>query len=167
MALKLPINFSSKSEHMQKPPKYEILLAEDNSLILKLELRSLKKLVNCPIKGFWQGGELIDHLKQTANSEHLKLIFLDLNMPRVNGWDVLDFLENFKYKNSIYVVILSASMYEPDQNRALKYSRVIGYYDKFLDTQELSEILDQEVLRNTFIFEFKEELEEGERPHAI
>lgn len=147
---------------MQHPPKYEILLAEDNSLILKLELRSLKRLVKCPVKGFWQGGELIDHLKQTANSEHLKLIFLDLNMPRVNGWDVLDFLEDFEYKKSIYVIVLSASMYEPDQERALKYSRAIGYYDKFLDTQELSEILDQEVLKNTFNFEFKEELEEGE-----
>ncbi|MDX1426415.1 MAG: hypothetical protein R3206_01180, partial [Salegentibacter mishustinae] len=66
------------------------------------------------------------------------------------------------YKNSIYVIVLSASMYEPDQERALKYSRAIGYYDKFLDTQELSEILDQEVLKNIFNFEFKEELEEGE-----
>jgi 5-formyltetrahydrofolate cyclo-ligase len=52
-------------------------------------------------------------------------------------------------------------MYEPDQERALKYSRAIGYYDKFLDTQELSEILDQEVLKSSFNFEFKE-LEEGE-----
>lgn len=146
---------------MQKPPKYEILLAEDNSLILKLELRSLRKLVSCPIKGFWQGGELIDHLKQNANFEHPKLIFLDINMPRVNGWDVLDFLEDFKYKNSIYVIMLSSSMYQPDQERALKYSTVIGYYDKFIDTQELLEILNQEVLTNTFNFEFKE-LEEDE-----
>ncbi|SKB75613.1 CheY chemotaxis protein or a CheY-like REC (receiver) domain [Salegentibacter holothuriorum] len=147
---------------MQKPPTHEVLLAEDNSLILKLELRSLKKLVNCPIKGFWQGGELIDYLKQTANAGHLQLIFLDLNMPRVNGWDVLDFLEDFKYKNSIYVVVLSSSMYQPDKERAFKYSRVIGYHDKFIDTQELLEILNQDVLMKNFNFQFKEELDEDE-----
>ncbi|HKL35968.1 MAG TPA: response regulator [Salegentibacter sp.] len=137
---------------MPNPPKYEILVAEDDSLILKLELRSLNKLVNCPIKSFWQGGEVIDYLKQISNAEQLKLIFLDINMPRVNGWDVLDFLEDFRYKNSIYVIMLSSSMYESDKERAFKYSRVIGYHDKFLDTQELSEILDQEALKNIFNF---------------
>ncbi len=43
-------------------------------------------------------------------------------------------------------------MYESDKERAFKYSRVIGYHDKFLDTQELSEILDQEALKNIFNF---------------
>lgn len=142
---------------MQTSSKYEILLAEDNSLILKLELRSLRKLLSCPVMGFWEGGELIAHLKGNVNSEQLKLIFLDLNMPKVNGWEVLDFLEDFEYKSSVYVIILSASMYQPDMERALNYSRVIGYYDKFLDTQELFEILNQDILKKTFNFQFKED----------
>jgi len=137
---------------MKNPPKYEVLVAEDDSLILKLELRNLKKLVICPVKSFWHGGELITYLKETANAEEPKLIFLDINMPRVDGWDVLDFIEDFEFKDSLYVIILSASIYSPDEERALRYSRVVGYYDKFLDTHELSEILKQETLMQRFKF---------------
>lgn len=139
---------------MQNKPNYEILVAEDDSLILKIELRNIKKLVSCPVKSFWHGGELIDYLKHNPNSEDPKLIFLDINMPRVDGWDVLDFLEDFEYKDSLYIIMLSSSIFPPDEERALKSSRVIGYYDKFLDVQELSEILNQEVLMKTFKFEF-------------
>jgi two-component SAPR family response regulator len=56
------------------------------------------------------------------------LIFLDINMPVMNGWDFLDKMavENIDYK----VIILTSSINTIDRKAAMKYMNVIGYIEK-------------------------------------
>src|SRR3954447_20620786 len=56
------------------------------------------------------------------------LIFLDINMPVMNGWDFLDkMVAEAKYYK---VVILTSSVNSIDYKRAMKYMNVIGYVEK-------------------------------------
>src|SRR6476620_11369901 len=56
------------------------------------------------------------------------LIFLDINMPGMNGWDFLDRMavEEIDYK----VIIRTSSVNGIDRKRAMKYMNVIGYIEK-------------------------------------
>jgi CheY-like chemotaxis protein len=56
------------------------------------------------------------------------LIFLDINMPVMNGWDFLDRMaaEEIDFK----VIILTSSVNTFDQKMARKYVNVIGYIEK-------------------------------------
>jgi len=56
------------------------------------------------------------------------LIFLDINMPVMNGWDFLERMaeEEIDYK----VIILTSSVNTIDRKMAMKYMNVIGYLEK-------------------------------------
>jgi two-component system nitrate/nitrite response regulator NarL len=70
------------------------------------------------------------------------LIFLDLNMPILNGFEVLEKFNRLdqQYTNRLKVVILTSSNSQPDRNRALEFPTVIHYLSKPISIEELNAI---------------------------
>ena len=89
------------------------------------------------------GQEALDFyidLCHTSTSENYpELIFLDLNMPCMNGWDFLDeFVKQFHTRFSkTRVVILSSSIAPSEKAKAAKYPIVIDYLSKPLTINAL------------------------------
>lgn len=72
-------------------------------------------------------------------SEDPQIIFLDLNMPEMNGWDFLDELQRMNIKSDVY--ILTSSVDLNDKKKAEKYENVKGYLTKPLSKETLEPIL--------------------------
>ncbi len=71
------------------------------------------------------------------------LIFLDINMPCMNGWE---FLEEFRRlgvegKKEIVVVMLTTSMFPEDRARAAEMPEVAGFENKPLTPEALDRVL--------------------------
>ena len=67
------------------------------------------------------------------------IIFLDLNMPLMNGWELL---EAMKAREIYYkVVILSSSTSELDRQQSINYSNEAGYFVKPLEKTQIVQIL--------------------------
>jgi two-component SAPR family response regulator len=85
--------------------------------------------------------EGLDLLKEQAPLP--ELIFLDINMPGMNGWD---FLEAFKrldksIRDRVKIVMLSSSVFAADKIRAGTYNEVADYVVKPLTIQRAQEIV--------------------------
>lgn len=93
---------------MSKQPAH-ILLVEDNQDDYEATIRSLKKshLVN-PVHWCKNGQDAMDYLHR-KNIEKPGIILLDLNMPGIDGRQVLQKIKEDKNLKSIPVVVLTTS----------------------------------------------------------
>jgi CheY-like chemotaxis protein len=90
------------------------------------------------------GIEALAYLKK-ENQIPPDLIFLDLNMPKMNGWE---FLEQYKHletaqKAKALIVILTTSSNPDHIKRAKEIQEVTGFETKPLSKELLTEILQQ------------------------
>ncbi|MCJ8164885.1 response regulator [Pontibacter sp. E15-1] len=67
------------------------------------------------------------------------IIFLDLNMPEMDGWGFLDEMQQQGLGQKVY--ILTSSTSELDRQRAKQYANVAGYLVKPMEKDELAGIL--------------------------
>jgi two-component SAPR family response regulator len=67
------------------------------------------------------------------------VIFLDLNMPLISGWDFLEFFKDFddEIKNAVHIYIVTSSIDLIDKRKALLNNNVIA----FISTPITKEIL--------------------------
>ena len=126
----------------------EVLLVDDDSINLLLcEILSQKegfaeKCIKC-----FNGQEALNFLKSTVEQQLMapELIFLDINMPVMNGWDFLKEFEELKplLIRVPKIVVLSSSPDPKDVTKAFSYATVINFISKPLRAQALKDIRNQ------------------------
>ncbi|GEC72626.1 CheY chemotaxis protein or a CheY-like REC (receiver) domain [Flavobacterium flevense] len=89
------------------------------------------------------GEEALEYFNSILNKEENKLpelIFLDLNMPVMDGWEFLDSFSTDKYSevNSTNVIILSSTIDPEDLEKSKKYPMVIDFLSKPITTDMLT-----------------------------
>ncbi|WP_405400504.1 response regulator [Maribacter sp. Asnod2-G09] len=91
------------------------------------------------------GQEALDGLTKLcmAREPLPDVIFLDLNMPILNGWEFLDEFKNCKSKRSkkIVIYIISSSVDPRDLERVKNYEQVDTYILKPITPDDLAKIL--------------------------
>lgn len=89
------------------------------------------------------GEEALKYFNSIINKEEKKLpdlVFLDLNMPIMDGWEFLDLFSTNKYSevNSTKIVVLSSTIDPEDLQKSKNYTMVIDFLSKPITTNMLS-----------------------------
>jgi CheY-like chemotaxis protein len=106
-------------EHLGGPLK--ILLIDDNQDHARILQWAFKKTGRSDEFTYFEDGmSALEYLKQSSREhmEHPDIIFLDLNLPRVDGREVLRLLKTEEATKSIPVIIVSSSEREEDVRKA-------------------------------------------------
>ena len=138
--------------------KPEILLVEGSRHDVEFMFEALKKY-NLPdkIKVFHDGGEALDYILATGKysgcdtCEKLKVIILDVKLPKIDGLEVLQRIRASEKTKMIPIVVFSSSTEERDKTESYRLganSYVVkpASYENFVNT--VAEIGSYWVLQN-------------------
>jgi CheY-like chemotaxis protein len=96
----------------------KLVIIDDNPTDHYIMQRLLHNNYNCKQATYTYDGRLVlDYLEQNKESSKLPdIIFLDLDMPELSGWEFLDELETFNVmsKKRVHVHIMSSSIRSQD-----------------------------------------------------
>ncbi len=123
-----------------------ILLIDDSEAVNFVHAKLFRNLcVSGSIEVKENGQEAIDYLEKSIEQGSFPdLIFLDINMPVMDGWQFLDSFE-MKFKNDHKKVILfmvTTSQNPDDKSRSTHYDSVTGFMIKPLRKKNILEVLD-------------------------
>ena len=73
-----------------------------------------------------------DKIKKTNSINNTQLVFLDLNMPLMDGWGFLDSFSTSEYADfhNTKIIILSSTIDPEDLEKSKKYPMVIDFISK-------------------------------------
>lgn len=114
-----------------------IYLIDDQPIanFITKKLLELEGYKGC-IKSFTDPVKAFEALKEVENS----LIFLDLNMPVMDGWQFLEKFSSEELKHKVIVLTSSTSKF--DRDRAKEYEAVVRYMEKPLTKAKFAKIAD-------------------------
>ena len=116
-----------------------------NNMICYMTLKKTLGEVDTKIFTLPEEGLLFIQNNFDANSEHT-VLFLDLNMPTLTGWDFLEEYEKFSenIKGPISIYLLSSSIDRRDWDKAKENKYVKGFLVKPMYRETIISIAEKE-----------------------
>ncbi|MBI1770545.1 MAG: response regulator [Bacteroidetes bacterium] len=132
---------------MRTPDRKPVIaLVDDDSIFRLIASRTIQGAnITERILQFTNGGEALEYLE--GNSGQLDLLpdvlFLDINMPYVDGWMFLDDFEKIKSKlgKPISIFMVSSSLDPEDVNRAKQHKLVNDYVVKPVSKETFAKLV--------------------------
>ncbi|EOQ86865.1 response regulator receiver domain protein [Leptospira yanagawae serovar Saopaulo str. Sao Paulo = ATCC 700523] len=122
---------------MNQVPK--VFLIEDD-LVTTFLIKTLMEKFSfaSEICTFANGADALDALHKSQNFPDF--LFLDLNMPIMDGWQFLEAMQNSPHLSNIPTYILTSSIDPNDKSKSESFANVKGYLTKPLVLKDLEAI---------------------------
>ncbi|NEU09972.1 response regulator [Flavihumibacter sp. R14] len=122
----------------------QLLVVDDDDINIFL-LNHLLKKSGYPVEtvSFTNPVEALQYINScVADDKKIDLLFLDINMPQMTGWDVLHELriENISKIPESRIYMLSSSVHATDSEKAAQFPEVSGFISKPVTPEFLSEV---------------------------
>lgn len=131
----------------------EVLFIDDDKILNFVNTRLFKKEGFSRVICFENGNDAVVYMKKKytgpkiEHDQNLVLIFLDLNMPYMNGWEFLKVFDDIKdvIITQIKIIILTSSFNPEEMEKGKKHKDVVAYINKPLTSEMLSKVLKKYV----------------------
>lgn len=120
-----------------------ILLVDDDSVsnFLNKKILSTLAIMN-DLHTATNGQEAIEFINNNAGSDCPDLIFLDINMPVMDGFQFLEEFQQFpaQQRERIEIIVLTSSSNKKDVEKAYQFP-ILGYLNKPLTIENVKSVL--------------------------
>ncbi len=115
-----PAQQPSPAENLPEPyTQKTILVADDSNIIRNFVKRIFSEKYNVGVAQ--NGEEALNIIKANANNEEIVAILLDLNMPKIDGFAVLDYINDNQLFSKMPVSIISGDSSKDTITKAFSY----------------------------------------------
>lgn len=121
-----------------------IMLIDDSETDNFIHTRRLNKMEVADLVVVRKNGrEGLSYLQELADCPRPDLLFLDINMPVMDGWEFLDEYEKLaeEYRARVTIVMLTSSVGDTDHSRAGTYRAINGNVAKPLTESKIRDIM--------------------------
>ncbi len=127
--------------------QYRILLVDDDEATLYLHRFFLQRHpASIEVSSERDGYSALNTIKALLLQDQLPdALLLDLNMPKLNGWELLDALSTLNDARiaQMHIVLISTSVNPDDHHRAKNHPLVKGFIAKPLKKEVVSVLIDE------------------------
>ncbi len=116
----------------------DVIIIDDDPTSIFLHQVVVKKtgLTMSPL-GFSSGWDALDHLDALEHWDNPCILLVDIDMPGMSGWELLEQINLRSYAEWVSAIIISSSTDLKDRKKARICKRVIGYLEKPIDVMRL------------------------------
>lgn len=125
---------------MKKIPLTYII--DDDNIFVFILKKSLEKNQSfLEVLNFNDGQSFLERLQEKCFIVP-DIILLDINMPVLDGWQVLEQIEKLPNKDKLNIVVMSSSVDVSDIERAKTFSTVRNFISKPFNKEKLNQLLE-------------------------
>ncbi|MFN3999853.1 two-component system response regulator [Algoriphagus sp.] len=119
-----------------------VLIIDDDPGVLFLHKIIVKEgnLSKSPAT-FLDAAQALEFILPLDSSGTKILIFLDINMPRINGWEFLELLGEKIQHADIKVIMVTSSLSIAEREKSKEYNVVIDFWEKPMDEIQVSALI--------------------------
>ncbi|WP_158860309.1 response regulator [Lunatibacter salilacus] len=128
----------------------KIILVDDDPIVILLQKKLMEKVgMIDEVESFNSGEEALSFLvNQKADEDYL--MFLDINMPGLSGWQVLDKLKESKLDENISVIIITSSIEQAEREKSKYYGQIIDFWIKPFNLQSFNRLKEDKITQKFF-----------------
>lgn len=131
--------------------KWHLLLVDDDQVSIKISMFMIEEACFHPSPlPFENGLQACEYLRKVYREDENYVVFLDINMPVMNGWEFLDEIKSFTDPCNVKILIVSSSSHEDDKSKASESEFVIKYLAKPILIDTLENLKSSPSLRTFF-----------------
>lgn len=121
----------------------EVYIIDDDRIFVLVTKKMMENISFAQkITIFPNGQEAINHINQLQNITDLpNLIFLDINMPVMDGWEFLDAYSKISSKNKIPIYLVSSSIDQQEIDKSQTYDCINKFISKPINQTILNDVL--------------------------
>lgn len=128
----------------------KILIIDDDAIVIFLQQKIIQKCeFHSELHTFRNGKEAMDFLAKEDPEDEF-LILLDINMPGMSGWEVLEALKPMEISKNVHVIMVTSSIENSDKQKADGFSYVISFIEKPISADSCNRLKDYPQLKNFF-----------------
>ena len=147
-----PEEFKQEAPEMEKPVatahKNMILVVDDSNIIRNFVKRIFEN--DYEIGTAKDGQEAIEMMGNYQISKNIVAVLLDLNMPRVDGFEVLKFMEKNDLFKEMPVSIISGDSTKETINKAFEYP-IVDMLSKPFNDSDVKRVIDKTLMYKDLI----------------
>ncbi|UQD55259.1 response regulator [Flavobacterium sp. K5-23] len=118
-----------------------ILIDDDKIMLFLIEFEIKKHFNSSSIASYVKSDVALNFINENCGRLENTVILLDLNMPVMDGFQLLERLNSFSH--NLKVVIVTSSISDGDREKAMVYPFVQGYMNKPIKGLDLKTILSK------------------------
>ncbi|MBK6265756.1 response regulator [Marivirga sp. S37H4] len=130
---------------------FRLLLIDDDEIFIMMSKFMIKESDFHPSPlSFEDGLAAADFLKNNYQPNDRYVIFLDINMPKMDGWEFLESIKEFANPSNTFVFMVSSSTDDEDVAKACKNQFVLKFMSKPILTDTLIQLKEMPELKQLF-----------------